>query len=152
MDSSVISALSALAGAAIGGLMSLFASSLVNQRQVRAQWLAHDRAHREDLYREFIEEAAKCHVDSLLHDKPDIASLAVLYAKLSRMRVLSSSTVVQSAEQLVTKILEGYSRPNKTVSDLQAIQFGSLDIIRDFSETCRAEFDTLRAQTWQASP
>jgi len=148
MDSSVISALSALSGAATGGLLSIFASWLVNRRQVRAQWLSHDRAHREELYREFIEEAAKCHVDALLHDKPDIASLVILYAKLSRMRVLSSSIVVQSGEQLITKIIESYSRPDKTFDELhQAIKEGSLDIIRDFSETCRAEFDSLRAQT-----
>ena len=59
MDSSVISALSALSGAATGGLLSIFASWLVNRRQVRAQWLSHDKAHREELYKEFIEEAAK---------------------------------------------------------------------------------------------
>jgi hypothetical protein len=142
MDPSVVSALSALSGATLGGLLSLFASWLVNQRQVRAQWLAHDRAHREDLYKEFIEEAAKCHVDALLHDKPDIASLAILYAKLSRMRVLSSSRVVQSGEQLITQIVETYSRPAKNVDEVrQAIKDGSLDVIRNFSEACRTEFD-----------
>ena len=148
MDSSVISALSALSGAATGGFLSIFASWLVNRRQIRAQWLNHDRAHREELYKEFIEEAAKCHVDALLHDKPDIASLVILYAKLSRMRVLSSSSVVQSGEQLITKIVESYSQQAKTFDELhQTIKDGSLDIIRDFSETCRAEFDSLRTQT-----
>jgi hypothetical protein len=49
---------------------------------------------------------------------------------------------------LITKIVESYSRPDKNFDELhQAIKDGSLDVIRDFSETCRAEFDSLRAQT-----
>ena len=68
--------------------MSLLASWLASQQQVRSQWLAHDRSRREELYKEFIEEAAKCYVDALLHEKPDIALVVVLYAKMSRMRVL----------------------------------------------------------------
>jgi hypothetical protein len=90
MNPGLISALSALAGAVIGGLISVLASWVANQQQIRSQWLAHDRSHREDLYKEFIEEAAKCYIDALLHEKPDIPSVVVLYAKMSRMRVLSS--------------------------------------------------------------
>jgi hypothetical protein len=148
MDPSLVSASSALAGAAIGGLLSLVASWLVNQRQVRAQWLAHDRSCREDLYKEFIEEAAKCYVDALLHDEPDVASLVVLYAKISRMRVLSSHQVVESAEQLIGQVIESYSRPVKTFTEINAIKDGSLDVISNFSERCRTEFDSLRAQTF----
>jgi len=148
MDPSLISASSALAGAAIGGLLSLVASWLVNQRQVRAQWLAHDRSRREDLYNEFIEEAAKCYVDALLHDEADLASLVVLYAKISRMRVLSSRQVVESAEQLIEQVIDSYSKPAKTLTEISAIKDGSLDIIGNFSERCRTEFDFLRAQTF----
>ena len=148
MDSGLISASSALAGAAIGGLLSLVASWLVNQRQVRAQWLAHDRSRREDLYKEFIEEAAKCYADALLHEEPDIASLVVLYAKISRMRVLSSRQVVESAEQLIEQVIDSYSKPAKTFTEIHAIKDGSLDIISNFSERCRTEFDFLRAQTF----
>jgi hypothetical protein len=65
MNANLISALSALAGAVIGGIMSLLASWVANQRQVRSQWIAHDRSQREDLYKEFIEEAAKCYIDAV---------------------------------------------------------------------------------------
>ncbi len=146
MNPSLISAVAALAGATIGGVMSLFASWLVTQRQLRAQWLAQDKLRREDLYKEFIEEATKCYVDALQHDKPDIPMLAVLYAKMSRMRVLSSKQVIASAEQLITQIINTYSEPNRTFTELRAIQHGSLDIIRTFSERCREEFDHLRAR------
>ena len=100
MDSNLISALSALGGAVIGGGMSLLASWLINVRQVRAQWLGHDREHREDLCKEFIGQAAKCYVHALLHDKPDVASLVVLYAKMSRMRVLSSLQVIEKGDRI----------------------------------------------------
>jgi hypothetical protein len=146
MNANLISALSALAGAIIGGVMSLFASWVANQRQVRSQWIAHDKSRREDLYKEFIEEAAKCYIDALLHEKPDISSIIVLYAKLSRMRVMSSQQVIENAEQLIQQIVNTYSAPVKTFAELQAIKYESLDIIRNFSESCRAEFDDLRAQ------
>lgn len=124
--------------------MSLLASWLASQQQVRSQWLAHDRSRREELYKEFIEEAAKCYVDALLHEKPDIALIVVLYAKMSRMRVLSSQDVIEGAEQLIKQIMDTYSAPAKTLTNIQ-IRYKSLDIIRNFSERCRAEFDDLRA-------
>ena len=124
--------------------MSLLASWLASQQQVRSQWLAHDRSRREELYKEFIEEAAKCYVDALLHEKPDIALIVVLYAKMSRMRVLSSQDVIEGAEQLIKQIMDTYSAPAKTLTNIQ-IRYESLDIIRNFSERCRAEFDDLRA-------
>jgi hypothetical protein len=64
VDASLISAAAALAGAATGGVMSLLASLLANHKQARAQWLAQDRAGREKLYKEFIEIASTCYVDS----------------------------------------------------------------------------------------
>ena len=146
MNANFISALSALAGAVIGGIMSLLASWVANQRQVRSQWIAHDRSQREDLYKEFIEEAAKCYIDAVLHEKPDISSIVVLYAKMSRMRVQSSHQVIASAEQLIQQIINTYSAPVKTFAELQGIKYETLDIIRNFSESCRAEFDKLRAQ------
>ena len=146
MDVGWVSALSALAGAATGGFLSLLASWIVNQKQVRAQWLSHDRERREDVYKEFIEAAAKCYGDALLHDKPDIPSLIAMYAKMSRVRILSSPDVVESAQQIIDQIMRTYSEPPKSFSELQAMEHSSLDIIRNFSERCRAEFDSLRAE------
>jgi hypothetical protein len=147
MDSNLISALSALGGAVLGGSLSLLASWLVNERQVRVQWLGHDREHREDLYKEFIEQAAKCYVHALLHDKPAVPSLVVLYAKMSRMRVLSSPQVIENGERLIKEIIQTYSRPNKSLTEVQAMNDDSFDVIRGFAEACRAEFNSLRAQT-----
>ena len=59
MDPAYISVLSGLAGSAIGGLTSGFATWLNQRDQTRAGQIAHDLARREDLIREFIVAASK---------------------------------------------------------------------------------------------
>jgi hypothetical protein len=147
MDASAISAVAALTGAAIGGLTSVLASWLMQKTQTRAQWLAQDKARRQELYKEFIEDAARCFVDALQHDKGEIPALVGLYAKISRMRILSSPKVVETAEQIGRRILDTYLEPDRSFPELrEMVNSGSIDLLRDFSEVCRAEFDLLRAQ------
>src|SRR5271163_3841846 len=105
MNLSVISALSALLGAAIGGCASFLASWMTQRMQMRTQWLMQERLHRQDLYKEFIEEASKCYIDALQHDKGDIPSLVTVYTKISRMRVLSPPKVIDSADRIARRIL-----------------------------------------------
>ena len=108
MEASVISALAALAGTAVGGLTSVAANWLTHRIQIRAQSLQHEKNRRQILYRDFIEEASKCYIDALQHDEANVPGLVGLYAKLSRMRVLSSKPVVDTAESITRKILDAY--------------------------------------------
>src|SRR5271170_5642954 len=108
MDASFISALAALAGATIGGFTSVIASLVSQRYQAHAQWLVQEKLRRQELYKEFIEEASKCYSDALQHDKADIPALVVLYTKIGRMRVLSSPTVVDNAEIVGRKVLDTY--------------------------------------------
>jgi hypothetical protein len=149
MDSSLLSAAAALAGACAGGTASFLGSWLVHQRQVRAQWVAQDKLRRQSLYKEFIEEASKCYIHALQHHQPDILLLVALYAKTSEMRVISSPEVLAAAEHVVKRLIEMYSEADITFTnaDLSTlVQDGSFDLLRDFSESCRAEFDYLRKQ------
>jgi hypothetical protein len=149
LNPSIVSALAALAGAAIGGFMSAVASWLAQQREARTQWFTHERLRREALYTEFIEEAAKCYIDALQHDaaKADIPSLVVLYSKIDRMRILSTPKVIACAEQVGGKILDTYLEPDRSFLELrEMVNNKSLHLLRDFSEVCREEFDTLRAK------
>ena len=114
MDASIISALAALVGATVGGLTSVLATWLAHRTQANAQWLAQETIRRQELYKEFIEEAAKCYADALQHEKPEIPAWVELYAKIGRMRVVSSPRVVISAEQVGQKIIDTYIEPNKT--------------------------------------
>jgi hypothetical protein len=147
MNASVISAFAALAGATIGGLTSVPASWLSQHAQAKAQWLAQDKLRRQKLYQEFIEAASKCNIHALQHDAPDIPALVELYVKVGRMRILSSPKVVESAEFVARRIVDTYLILNKTFLELREMtNNGSLDLLREFSETCRAEFESLRAQ------
>lgn len=145
MNSSVVSALAALAGAAIGGLTSVLASWLTQRIQVRAQWLAQERMRRQELYKEFIEEASKLYLDALQHGNADLSGLVELYAKIGRIRVLSSPKVFESAELVGRRILDTYLEPDKTFLELRDMaKSGSLDLLLDFTKSCRTEFDLLR--------
>ena len=145
MDASIITALAALTGAAVGGLTSGVAAWLNHRSQVRTEWILHEKSRRQILYRDFIEEASKCYIDALQHDKPDIPGLVGLYAKLSSMRALSSKPVVRCAEDVARKILDTYLEPGKSFLELREMVIdGTIDLLRDFSDTCRDEFEEMR--------
>jgi hypothetical protein len=145
MNALAISALAALAGATIGGFTSVIASLLTQRYQARAQWLVQEKLRRQELYKEFIEEASKCYSDALQHDKADIPTLVVLYTKIGRMRVLSSPTVVESAETIGRKILDTYLEPDRTFLELrEMVNSHAIDLLGDFTEACRRELQSLR--------
>ncbi|SRR6266700_4906414 len=99
------------------------------------------------IYRDFIEEASKCYVDALQHDEADVPLLVGLYAKLSRMLVLSCKPVVDSAESITRKILDAYLEPDKSFSELRAMaKNGTIDLLRDFSTACQQEFEDIQAR------
>ena len=141
MNPAYLSAFAVLAGSTLGGLTSLAASWLTQREQVRAQRFAHDIGRREELYKDFIEEASKSYADAIEHDEIDVAKLVRLYALVSRMRVLSSRPVVEQADAVMRTIMETYAAPNKTIRDAaDSVNGGGLDPLRDFSDKCREEF------------
>ena len=149
MDPVYFSAFAALAGSAIGGLTSLAASWLTQRVQFRAQRLAHDIERREDLYKDFIEEASKSYTDASEHDLTDVSKLVRLYALVARMRVLSSREVIEQADKVMRGIVETYLAPNKTIRDAVADALKdnrgldqALNPLRDFANACRDEFRT----------
>lgn len=144
MDSASLSAFAALAGAAIGGLTSFATSWLTQQTQVKAQQSAHRLTRREELYKDFVEEASRLYADSLIHETSDVSQLVRLYAMISRMRILSSTTTIESADKVARMIVNTYLAPNKTFPELRdMVNSGAIDLLRDFSEACREEFQKL---------
>jgi hypothetical protein len=144
MDTSIVTGFAALAGAAIGGFTSFVAAWFTQRQQQRAEQLAHYQLRRQDLYKEFIEQASDLYIHALQNDKPDVSALMRLYAELSRMRILSSTTVVNSADQIVRGIIKAYLEPNKTFPELREMaDSGLIDPLRNFSEACRIEAERL---------
>ena len=68
MNAAYISAFAALAGSAIGAMTSLAAAWLSQHVQFRVQQRATDLSRREELYKNFIEEASKWFADAFEHD------------------------------------------------------------------------------------
>jgi len=144
MDASIISALAALTGAAVGGLTSGIANWINHRSQLRAQWYNHERNRRQILYKDFIEEASKCYIDALQHGEADIPGLVGLYAKLSRMRALSPPQIVNAADKVARKVLDTYLEPDRSFVELREMAVdGTIDLLREFSSACRDEFEDM---------
>ncbi|SRR6266851_4593515 len=148
MDIAYLSALSALSGSVVGGLTSGLATWLSQRAQVRAGQLAHEMSRRDDLYKDFIVAASKVYGDAVLSNEPQVQELVALSALISRMRVLSSSRTVASAEKILEATISTYFAPNKTIRELHEVMKSGagIDPLKDFSEAAREE---LRAFTPQ---
>lgn len=124
----------------MGGLAVVGSAWISQNRSNRADRLARSTIRRQDLYKQFIEEAAKLYGHALLHDDPDIAGLARVYALTDQMRVLSSPSVVEEATTVVRTIVDTYAAPNKTFQELrEVIDNDAFHPLRRFSEICREE-------------
>ena len=90
--------------------------------------------------KDFIEEASKLYADAYEHDNAHVSNLVNLYALVSRIRLLSSENVLESADNVVRTIFETYLSPNKSFRELKEIlDHAAKDPLRDFADACRAE-------------
>jgi hypothetical protein len=142
MDQSAISALAALAGALVGGLASLGSSWLTQSIQQQARIREYDRARREALFTDFINEASRLYGDALSHEKDDVLDMVQLYAIVGRIRLISCDRVVTSAEKTMDSIIDSYLAPNKTLHELRTMMVaGEMNFLVEFSEAARYELD-----------
>jgi len=142
MDSGYITAFAALGGAALGGLTSFATSWTTLRIQMKSQRSASSKSKRQKLYKAFIDDAARIYGDALIHDKLETTGLIDLHALVSRMRIVSSAPVIETAVNVVKVITETYSQPNKSPEEIEAmISNGSVDVLCSFSEACRDEFE-----------
>ena len=145
MDPSYIPALAALGGAALGGFTSFATSWTTLRVQMKANNSASSKARRQKLYKEFITQASKVYGDALIHDELELSGLIGLYSLISRMRILSSANVIESAVFVARTISDVYREPNKTPDELEEmIHNNRVDLLSRFSEACREEFETDR--------
>jgi hypothetical protein len=145
MDISIIPALAGLIGAAIGGLTSGVASWFAQRAQSRVHLLAQEKVQRQELYNQFIEAATQSYADALQRDNPEISTLVVTYGKIGRMRIVSSPSVLASAERIGQKIVDTYQQPNKTFLEIrEMVDKNTIDILDDFGNACRQELESLQ--------
>ena len=82
MDVAYVSALSALAGSVVGGLMSGITTWLNQRSQARAGQIAHEVARRQELYNDFIIAASRAYAEALVTSEPKIEELLNTVARL----------------------------------------------------------------------
>lgn len=144
MDLAYLSAISALAGSAIGGFTSLGTTWLTQHGQQKITQRTQDRVKRETLFAQFIDEASMLYADAFSHEATDLSKLSKLYAMISRMRLLSSQSIVEHAESVTRMVIDTYLAPNKTFRDVVELRKnGALDPLKKFSEACREELQRI---------
>lgn len=139
MDNAYVSAISALAGSAIGALASFATTWLTQHAQERSQRFAQAVARREHLFGEFIDEAARLFTDALTHDLDDPSKFVRLYALVGKLRLFASTNVVAKAEEIMRRIVETYHLPNRDFRSPKGRQEHDVDVLRAFSEACRED-------------
>ena len=120
---------------------SIITGWVSQRRKDRDRHTLRSVSKREELYRNFIEEASRLYADALVNNKSEIPKVVDLYALIARMKILSSDAVIEAAEKAARLIIETYLSPNKTFVDLPEL-IDEMDPLRDFSEACRRELQT----------
>ena len=138
-----VSALAALCGSLVGALGPSVSAWITQRHQNRRDILAKKLFHREQMYSEFIRETAQAMAHAMQHGFQDPSRLIPSYAVLSRIRLSSSTNVVESAERVIQTILNTYSEPNLTPEEFQAWAGERNDPLLDFGNICRHELESL---------
>ena len=137
MNVAYLSAFSALAGSAIGGVASIATTWLTQHSQDRSQRHAQSVGRRERLYGDFIDEASVLYIDALTHDQFDPSKFVQIYATLAKLRLFASVDVVSKAEGILQDVVAVYYLPNRDYTKRGTPPEANLNILRAFSEACR---------------
>jgi hypothetical protein len=146
MNSEMIAVLAAIAGSFVGAFGSVVGTWIAQRHQDRRDLLAKRVVRRETLYSDFISESARLLVDALEHNLRDPQKLIPIYGLLSRIRLSSSSRVLETAEGLVRNLLIRYLQPKLTPEEIHTRAVNGQDPLCEFSKICRSELQTLLRQ------
>ena len=139
-QSAAITALAAITGSVVGGLASFLTTFFTQRNQAHRDLLSRDVAHREELYSQFIKEAANLYADSLDKTLENPASLIGMYSLIGRMRLNAGDGVLAAAEKVADSIVDSYSRPPTTFDEVyKVVRETHVDPLKEFTEACRKE-------------
>jgi len=146
MNSGMIAASAAIFGSIVGALGSVVGTWITQRHQDIRDLLAKTIVRRESLYSDFIAESARLLVDAMVQNNSDPQKLILLYALLSRVRLSSSAPVLETAEAVIRIIVSTYPKPNLTPEQIESRAVNGEDPLREFSDACRRELDSLQRQ------
>jgi hypothetical protein len=144
LNPAFISAMSALIGSAIGALASVTTTWLTQHHQDQMQRLNKEASRRERLFGEFIEQASKTYADGVVQEHLDDPSkLVPMYATINKLRLFATPGVIGAAEAVMETIIKTYETPSSAL-EARRSQVAAHDILRTFTESCRAELTHLK--------
>ena len=147
VDAAILSPVSALLGALIGGGASLCAAGSAQRYQNRLQRVAGEIAKREAVYADFVMDASNVLLNAYVHD--DIAlggEERRLIGLINRMRLFAPPDVVKGAEAVLRAIVEISLKPGIEVRRLAKEALSESldpDPLLSFSLICRADLDNV---------
>ncbi len=142
----LLSAMSALVGALIGGGASLTAAVYTQRHQDRLQRVARETTKREQVYADFIMDASKLLLNAYVHDEltPSVDEQH-LVGLANRMRLFAPPTVIHEAEAVIKGLIEILLKPSIDLRKLAIEELSknsNSDLLLPFSLACRADLDT----------
>jgi hypothetical protein len=148
LDAAILSPVSALLGALIGGGASLCAAIYTQRCQDRLRRIASEVTRREAVYADFVMSASKLLLDAFIHDEisPGADEQRVI-GLINQMRLFAPMNVIGGAETALRAILEIALKPSIDLRQLAKAalsQSPAPDPLLAFSEICRADLDSVR--------
>jgi hypothetical protein len=146
IDPALLSPVSALMGALIGGSTTLVAAVYTQRHQDRLQRVASETAKRETVYADFVMSASSLLLKAYTRDEILLSGDEQrLIGLINRMRLFAPPDVVEGAEAALRTIVEIMLKPSVELRQLakQALSNSIEDPLLAFSSICRADLDNL---------
>jgi hypothetical protein len=145
IDPTLLSPVSALLGAAVGGAATLLGAVYTQRRQDRIQRIASEVAKRETVYAEFIMSASNFLLKAYTRDEIELGvDEQRMIGFLNRMRLFAPTSVVDGAEAVLRTIVEISLKPSVELRQLAKAALSKHldpDPLLAFSSICRADLD-----------
>ena len=146
IDPPIVSALSALVGALIGGGASVTAAIYTQRYQDRLQRVAREATKREAVYADFIMHASKLLLNAQVHEGITLnGDEQYLVGLANRMRLFAPPNVIDEAETVIRMLIEISLKPSVDLRKLAMEELAinpNADLLLPFSLACRADLDT----------
>jgi hypothetical protein len=145
IDPTLLSSVSALLGATVGGAATLLGAIYTQRRQDRIQRIASEVAKRETVYAEFIMSASNFLLKAYTRDEIELGGDEQrMIGFLNRMRLFATASVVDGAEAVLRAIVEISLKPSVELRQLAKDALSKHldpDPLLAFSSLCRADLD-----------
>ena len=147
IDPPLLSALSALLGALMGGGASLAAAIYTQRFQDRLQRVARETTKRETVYADFIMSASKLLLNAYVQDGITLnGDEQHLIGLTNRMRLFAPANVIDEAETVIRGLIEISLKPSLDFRKLAIAELSknaNSDLLLSFSQACRADLETV---------